>query len=198
MSLLKRVGIMLLLICAGCNLSRTEVSIVATDPPAITEAPASTETSAPRSTRTPIPFGNTPVGTSDGVLPTLLPLPDGGNVTVSTPQPSLVPVTSVPLLNASCQTYTTFSGADPRNSLSLRSSASITAPQVFRVPTNTQVLLVPGSQETEGDGYHWLNIIYVGKETRYVGWMARDSFSTNGVRDASVATLRPLGTTAAC
>lgn len=195
MSSLKRASIVLvlLLICAGCNLSRTEVAVVATDPS------ESTWAATPRVTRTPITFNSTPVA-ADGVLPTLLPLPDagGGTITVSTPQPTLIPVTSAPVLNTMCQSYTTFSGADPRNSLSLRTNPSVNAPQVFRVPNNTQVLLVPGSQETEGDGYHWLNVIYVGKETRYSGWMARDSFSTNGVRDPSVATLKPLGASAAC
>ena len=93
----------------------------------------------------------------------------------------------------------TYSGVDPRNSLSLRISPSISAAQVFRVPTGTQVLLIPNSQETEGDGYHWLNVIYLDTtQIRYQGWMARDSFSTNGVRDPSIATLRPIGASAAC
>ena len=178
------------LAAAGCNLSKTETAIVATAAPALTEA------STPHMTRTPISFGNAPIDTGNGVLPTLLPFP--GSV-INTPQPTLIPVTSVPPLGATCQLYTTYSGVDPRNSLSLRMSASITAPQVFRVPTNTQVLLVPASQEVEGDGYHWLNVVYVASpQMRYQGWMARDSFSTNGVRDPSIATLRPVGATAVC
>lgn len=186
MNFLNMAGILLLmLVCAGCNLNRTEVAVLPTD------APESTEAATSHATRTPIPFGVTS-------LPTLIPLPDSGTITVSTPQPTLLPVTSAPPLNTMCPVYNTYSGVDPRNSLSLRTAASVSAPQVFRVPTGVQVLLVPGSQETEGDGYHWLNVIYVDKETRYVGWMARDSFSTNGVRDPSVATLRPLGATAVC
>jgi hypothetical protein len=179
--------VLLIFVSAGCNLSRTEVAAIATDTPAVTEAVIS------RPTRTPIPFGIT-------TIPTLLPLPgnDGGGGSISTPQPTLIPVTSAPPLNTMCQVYVIYSGADPRNSLSLRTSTSVTAPQVFRVPNNAQVLLVPTSQEAQGDGYHWLNIMYVDKETRYIGWMARDSFSKNGVRDPSIATLRPLGATAAC
>ena len=179
---------MLMVVCAGCNLSKSEVAALPTDVPAVTEE------GTPRVTRTPIAFG---VGVTQ--LPTLLPLPGGGGSVLATPQPTLIPVTSVPLLGGTCQIYTTYSGVDPHNSLSLRISPSISAPQVFRVPTGTQVLLIPTSQETEGDGYHWLNVIYVDAfQTRYQGWMARDSFSTNGVRDPSIATLRPIGASAAC
>lgn len=132
-------------------------------------------------------------------MPTLLPLPGNiAGIVVNTPQATLIPVTSVPPLGTVCQVYTTYSGVDPRNSLSLRTTGSITAPQVFRVPTNAQVQRVPSSQEVEDDGYHWLNVIYVDKEMRYQGWMARDSFSTNGVRDPSIATLRPTGASAGC
>jgi hypothetical protein len=191
MKRLKRLWIIstFLLVCAGCNLSRsTEVAALPTDTPAITEE------GTPRVTRTPIDFG---VGITQ--LPTLLPLPGGGGSILATPQPTLIPVTSVPLLGTACQIYTVYSGIDPQNKLSLRASPSISAPQVFRVPTGTQVLLIPSSQETEGDGYHWLNVIYVDPfQTRYQGWMARDSFSKNGVRDPSIATLRPLGASAAC
>jgi len=180
-----RIGLLLLiiLITAGCNLSKTEVAAIPTDAPVVTEA------ITPRATRTPITFGIT-------TMPTLLPLPgnDGGGSIINTPQPTLFPVTSAPLLGTMCQLYTTYSGVDPRNTLSLRMSASISGPQIFRVPTNAQVLLVPASQEVEGDGYHWLNVIYVdSSQMRYQGWMARDSFSKNGVRDPSIATLRPLG-----
>jgi len=199
MRLINRVWMVvgLMLLCAGCNLSRTEVAAIATDTSAVTEAVT------PRPTRTPIPFtiGNTPTQLGNEVLPTLLPLPgnDGGGGSISTAQPTLIPVTSAPPLNTACQVYVIYSGTDPRNNLSMRTSASVTAPQVFRVPNNAQVLLVPASQETQGDGYHWLNVIYIqSPQMRYVGWMARDSFSTNGVRDPSIATLRPLGATAAC
>jgi hypothetical protein len=191
---MKRIGMLIaLLISAGCNLSRTDIAALPTHTTSVTEGVT------PRSTRTPIPFGVTV--TNLPALPTLLPLPgdDGAGTVLATPQPTLIPVTSVPPLGTVCQIYVTYSGVDPQNKLSLRISPSVSAPQVFRVPTDTNVLLVPTSQETEGDGYHWLNVIYlVTPVTRYQGWMARDSFSTNGVRDPSIATLRPLGATAPC
>ncbi len=175
----------IILVCAGCNLNRAdEVAVVATDMPDVTAFPTASIT------RTPISFGLTE-------LPTLLPLP-GVDGTVSTRQPTLVPVTSVPQFGSICQVYTTYSGADPRNSLSLRSAPNTTAAQVFRVPTNQQVLLIPNTGEVEGDGYHWLNVLYVDGSMRYMGWMARDSFSTNGVRDPAVSTLRHAGTQAEC
>ena len=190
MNRMKRIGILiaLLVISAGCNLNRTDVAALPTNTASVTEAVT------PRPTRTPIPFGVTN-------LPTLLPLPgnDGAGTILATPQPTLIPVTSVPPLGAICQIYVTYSGVDPQNKLSLRISPSVSAPQISRVPTNINVLLVPTSQETEGDGYHWLNVIYLETpNTRYQGWMARDSFSTNGVRDPSIATLRPLGASAPC
>lgn len=175
----------ILLVCAGCNLNRAEdVAVVPTDPPDVTAFPTASVT------RTPISFGLTE-------LPTLLPPPGVGG-TVSTRQPTLIPVTSVPVLGSICQVYTTYSGADPRNSLSLRNAPSTTAPQVFRVPTNQQVMLIPNTGEVEGDGYHWLNVLYVEGGIRYSGWMARDSFSTNGVRDPAISTLRHAGTQVAC
>jgi len=178
-------------VCAGCNLSKTDVAALPTA--VATDAPAVTEAVTPHLTRTPIPFGT-------AALPTLLPLPGNiAGIVVNTPQATVIPVTSAPPLGSVCQIYTTYSGTDPRNSLSMRTNAHINAPQVFRVPTNAQVLLVPSSQEVEGDGYHWLNVIYVdSSQTRYQGWMARDSFSTNGVRDPSIATLRPIGASAGC
>ena len=188
MSWIGRVGIVITLavICAGCNLNRAEVAALPTNMPVVTED------ATPRPTRTPIAFGVT-------TLPTLLPLPGNPGSLINTPQPTLIPVTSVPPMGSVCQIYVAYSGVDPQNKLSLRTSASISAPQVFRVPTNAHVLLIPTSQETEGDGYHWLNVIYIdSSQIRYQGWMARDSFSTNGVRDPSIATLRPLGATAPC
>jgi hypothetical protein len=192
---MKHIGILiaLLLISAGCNLSRTDVAALPTDTVLVTEAVTL------RPTRTPIPFSVTV--TNLPALPTLLPLPgnDGAITVLATPQPTLFPVTSVPPLGTVCQIYVTYSGVDPQNKLSLRISPSVSAPQVFRVPTNVNVLLVPTSQETEGDGYHWLNVIYLDTpKNRYQGWMARDSFSKNGVRDPSIATLRPLGASAPC
>jgi len=176
---------LVLMVCAGCNLSKLDTV------PATTEVPTATLSGTDRPTRTPISFGATE-------RPTLLPLGEGSSV-INTPQPTLIPVTSVPPLGTLCQIYTTYSGVDPRNSLSLRTSASVSAPQVFRVPNNQNVFLVPGSGEIEADGYHWLNIIYVqSPQMRYQGWMARDSFSANGVRDPSIATLRLVNAQAGC
>ena len=132
--------VFILIICAGCNLSSAGV------PTPTADLPIATEDVALKPTRTPISFGAT-------VRPTLLPLIDPGIVTISTAHPTLIPVTSFPALGGLCQVYTTYSGVDPRNSLSLRTSASTSAPQVFRVPNNQQVLLVPGSGEVEADGY---------------------------------------------
>lgn len=125
------------------------------------------------------------------------------------PSPALTPLgptplpalgsTNSPALGQQCQVYTTYSGTDPRNVLSLRSEPSANAVQVFRVPTNVSVYLVPGSQEVEAEGYHWLNVIYVDPaQNRYQGWMARDSYLQSGVRNPSIATLRPTGQQAAC
>ncbi len=108
-------------------------------------------------------------------------------------------MTTVPLLNATCQVYTTYSGVRADNRLSLRSDPTTEAPQIFRVPNNIQVLRIPGSQEVEADGYHWLNVIYEeSPQMRYIGWIARDSFEVNDVRDTSVATLRPTQNQAPC
>jgi hypothetical protein len=108
-------------------------------------------------------------------------------------------VTSAPPLGTQCQVYTTYSGTDPRNVLSLRSSPSAAAQQVFLVPTNTQVMLVPNSQEVDAESYHWLNVIYApAGGGRYQGWIARDSYIRNGIRDPSVPTLIATGTVAAC
>jgi hypothetical protein len=81
----------------------------------------------------------------------------------------------------------------------MRSEPSANAIQVIRVPTNTQVYLVPGSQEVAAEGYHWLNVIYVTpSQNRYQGWIARDSYIRSGVRDPSIATLIPTGQQAPC
>jgi hypothetical protein len=98
-----------------------------------------------------------------------------------------------------CAVYLTYSGVRSDNKLSLRSAPSAEATQVFRVPNNVEVLLIPDSIETQAEGYHWLNVIYAASPLlRYQGWIARDSFETNGVRDPSIATLRPTGRQAAC
>jgi hypothetical protein len=62
-----------------------------------------------------------------------------------TPLPALGSTNS-PALGEVCQVYTTYSGIDPRNVLSMRAEPSADATQVLRVPTNVQVYLVPGSQ----------------------------------------------------
>lgn len=168
---------LLILICSACNLSAA--------PP----TPSPTVTQPPTFLVTATPAGDP--STPEVGRPTLLPLP-------GLPATS-IPVTSVPLLNATCQVYTTYSGVRADNRLSLRSGPSTEAPQIFRVPNNIQVLLVPGSQEVEADGYHWLNVIYEDSpQMRYTGWIARDSFEVNGVRDTSVATLRPTQNQAPC
>jgi len=176
---------LMIVVCAGCNLSKSDAI-------ATTEVPAATLITTERPTRTPIAFGATE-------RPTLIPLIDTNMNSSGTPQPTLLPVTSAPPLGGLCQIYTTYSGVDPRNNLSLRNSASVNAPQIYRVPTNQNVFLVPGSGEIEADGYHWLNVIYVqSPQMRYQGWMARDSFSANGVRDPSIATLRLVNAQGGC
>lgn len=146
---------------------------------------------------------------SDDAQITLPPPTEAATTQTPIPSPALTPLgptplpalgsTNSPALGALCQLYTTYSGTDPRNVLSLRSEPSASAAQLFRVPTNVQVYLVPGSQEIEAEGYHWLNIIYVdAAQNRYQGWMARDSYIQSGVRNPSIATLRPTGQQAAC
>ncbi len=168
---MRKIGLFLfvVLVSAGCNLS--------TSPP--TEIP----TFEPRSTETPVPLPPTPTG-----LFSLPPLPATN-----------IPVTSVPLLGSTCQVYTTYSGADPNNLLSLRDAPTVTGLQVLKVPNNVVVLLIPGTTEVQADGYHWLNVMYVNpSQFRYMGWMARDSYSVNGVPDPTIATLRPAGTQSGC
>lgn len=177
---------LVLMVCAGCNLSKSDDAL------ATTEVPVATLIVTERPTRTPIAFGATE-------RPTLLPLIDTNIDSGGTAQPTLIPVTSAPPLGGLCQIYTTYSGVDPRNNLSLRNSPSVSAPQIYRVPTNQNVFLVPGSGEIEADGYHWLNVIYAqSPQMRYQGWMARDSFAANGVRDPSIATLRLVNAQSAC
>ena len=168
---------LLILICSACNLSAA--------PP--TPLPTVTQQSTFLVTATPDVVDATPVVGR----PTLLPLP-------GLPQ-TAIPVTSVPLLNATCQVYTTYAGQRADNKLSLRAEPRTEAIQLFRVPNNIEVYLVPGSQEIEADGYHWLNVIYADSpQARYIGWVARDSFEVNGVRDLSIATLRRTARQAAC
>ena len=159
---------LIMLVSVACNLESTS------------------PTMTPEPTNTPLSLATiTDIATSP---PTLLPLPSTG-----------VPVTSVPSLNAQCQVYITYSGSRPDNKLSLRTEPRTDAAQVFRVPNNVEVLRVSGSEEVEADGYHWLNVIYGEPSgTRYIGWMARDSYEIDGVRNPAVATLRTTGTQRPC
>jgi hypothetical protein len=140
-----------------------------------------------------------PSPTPTGVLvvsrATLTGLPRPGTSATSTP----ISVTSVPSLGKQCQVYQTYSGRDPRNFLSLRQEPNATAAQVFKVPNNINVLLVPETQEVEAGGYHWLNVIYeAAPGSRFIGWIARDSYQVGGVRNPTIATLVRTETTAAC
>lgn len=147
------------------------------------------------------PIVNTPQSTEAASQP-LLPLPSVTPLVLTT-QPTLPPP---PLLDVAtfapgtqCAVYTTYSGSDPDNLLSLRAQPTVTANQILKLPNTTRVFLIPNAQEVEADGYHWLNIIYIDTDqNRYQGWTARDSFATNGVRDPSIATLRPTGQQSPC
>lgn len=189
---------LILVLCAGCNLSKSDAL-------ATTEVPVATLITTEQMTGTPIAFAaterptRTPISFGATERPTLIPLINTNIDINGTAQPTLLPVTSSPPLGGLCQIYTTYSGVDPRNNLSLRNSPSVSAPQIYRVPTNQNVFLVPGSGEIEAEGYHWLNVIYVqSPQMRYQGWMARDSFAANGVRDPSIATLRLVNAQSAC
>jgi hypothetical protein len=164
--------IVLALALVACNLSTQPLATA----PAVTETiPA---TFALPATVTPLALPGQPT-----LQPPPLPLPN------STALPS----------GTLCQVYTTFSGNDPDNLLSLRAQPGTTATQLYKLPNNSRVFRVPDSQEVEAEGYHWLNIIYVdAAQNRYEGWTARDSFSTNGVRDPSIETLRPTGQQSPC
>lgn len=147
--------------------------------------------------------------------PTAAPTPTEAEI-VTTDNPAAQPTPALTTVNAfpqqtapaspgaldtgrSCDVYTTYSGTDPRNVLSMRAEPSADSAQVVRVPNNSAVFLVPGAQEVEAEGYHWLNVIYVdAAQNRYEGWIARDSFMSGGVRDPSISTLRPAGRQAAC
>ncbi len=170
---MRRIGLFVLIVLASvaCNLSAQPPSVSPTSTPGLPDP-------------TPPPATLTPG--ADVAPPTLLPLPGP-------------PMTTVPTTSNLCQAYTTYSGTRPDNKLSLRSDPSVAAIQVFRVPNHAQVLLVPGSQEVETEGYHWLQVIYVDTtQMRYQGWMARDSYAVEGVRNPSIATLRPLGIQVPC
>ena len=161
-------ALLFMLISTGCNLEGAT--------PTITPAP----------TNTLMPLAEiTNIATSP---PTLLPLPS-----------TRVSVTSVPSLNGQCEVYVTYSGSRTDNKLSMRAEPSASAAQLFRVPNNAEVFRVPNSAEVEADGYHWLNVLYNETTgTRYIGWIARDSYEINGARDLTVATLRSIGTLRPC
>lgn len=166
--------------CVACTLTQAP-------PAAPTREISSTNAPSPTASPIPTPLTLQPLGV------TLTPLPQPNAVATT------VPVTSVPALGARCDVYLTYSGARSDNKLSLRSEPSPGATQIFRVPNNVEVLLIPGSVETSAEGYRWLNVIYEATPLlRYQGWIARDSFETNGIRDPSIATLRPTGRQAAC
>lgn len=129
---------------------------------------------------------------------TAVPTPALTDVNI-TPQPTALATPGSLDTGRLCEVYTTYSGTDPRNVLSMRAEPSADSLQVLRVPNNAPVFLVPGSQEVEAEGYQWLNVIYVdASQNRYEGWIARDSFMSGGVRDPSISTLRPAGRQAAC
>ena len=111
--------------------------------------------------------------------------------------PPLADVTLPP--GTLCQVYTTYSGNDPDNLLSLRAQPSVTATQILKLPNNASVFRIPSSEEIEAGSYHWLNIIYIDESNQHFqGWTARDSFATNGIRDPLIATLRATNQQAPC
>lgn len=172
---------LVVLVTAACNLT--------------TEAPVrSTPTAAPTAAITPA-FSASPTQ----AVPMLTPIRTG-----PLPPPPLPGATSIlpqatGVFGTACAMYVTYSGPDPANLLSLREQPGTTARQVFRVPNNTHVLLMPDSQEVEADGYHWLNVIYLDPaQNRYEGWIARDSYAAGGVRNPAISTLKPTGQQSPC
>lgn len=155
---------------AACNLSSDAApTMLPTYTRAFADSPFATETSS---------------STDGGAQPTLIPLLDLTATDVF--------VTSVPPLGDACDVFITYAGARADNRLSMRSNPTVSAPQIFRVPNQVEVLRVPGSQEVAADGYRWLNVIYeASPQMRYQGWVARDSYEVSGVRDPSIATLQP-------
>jgi hypothetical protein len=147
------------------------------------------------------PIVNTPESTDTGSQSLLPPPSVTPLVLISQPtlQPPPLPDAATFAPGTQCAVYTTFSGSDPDNLLSLRDQPTVMADQILKLPNNIRVFLIPNAQEVEADGYHWLNIIYIDlTQKRYQGWTARDSFATNGVRDQSIATLRNTGQQAPC
>lgn len=126
--------------------------------------------------------------------PTQLPLP---NVFDPLGQTTPLPV-GTPLPAGLCEVYTTYSGRDPNNKLSLRAEPSADATLVLKVPNFATVYRVANSQEIEAETYHWLNVVYLESSQRYEGWIARDSFMRDGERDLATATLRPTNQPMPC
>jgi hypothetical protein len=167
---MKYLGALLLIaLLAACNLTTQPVA----------QAPTETATLEP----TPqIILSVTPL--TVGGLPTLAPPP----IANATLPPGTL-----------CQVYTTYSGSDPNNLLSLRAEPSVTATQLLKLPNNVSVFRIPNSQEIEAGSYHWLNIVYIDPSNqRFQGWTARDSYSKNGVRDPLIATLRATNQQSPC
>lgn len=165
-------ALLLIVLLAACNLTTQPVAV------------APTETATVEVVATfALPASVTPLFA--GGQPTLAPPPLPNS-------PTLPP-------GSECPTYTTYSGSDPDNLLSLREQPAVSARQIIKLPNNTTVFRVPGSQETEADGYHWINIIYIdAAKNRFQGWTARDSFESDGVRNTLIATLRETGQQAPC
>jgi hypothetical protein len=145
-----------------------------------------------------------PVDTAPTETATLEPTPQPlSTVTPLTLNGTLAPppIAEAPTLppGTLCQVYTTYSGNDPANLLSLRAQPTVSGTQIIKLPNNSSVLRLPNSQEIEADGYHWLNIVYIdGSQNRFQGWTARDSFSAAGVRDPLIATLRATNQQSPC
>lgn len=174
--------LILVIVLAACNLSNEPQR----EPPTDTAAPPTAE-ALPTPALTPL--ASSMPGASG---------PESGIPIVTTSQANTPVANSTPL-GTTCAVYTTYSGVDAANVLSMRAEPSAGSAQVLRVPNNARVFLVPGAQEVEAEGYHWLNVIYVDlSQNRYVGWIARDSFLSGGVRDPSIATLRVTGERAPC
>jgi hypothetical protein len=181
---MKQVAVLLVVILSACNL--------VTD-----DELRRRETQLTTVPTTEIPVEIEDVATASG-SPTLLPLPGILPTGITPIRGGTQTAASTPLPGGLCEVYATYSGSDPDNKLSMRAEPSADAAQVFRVPNFAPVYRVAGSSEVEAEGYHWLNVIYLEGGTRYVGWIARDSFQTNGVRDPSISTLRITGQPMPC
>jgi hypothetical protein len=160
----------------------------------IAQLPTREPTKAPDGEREAVP----PERTEEPKL-TATPLATNTPAATQTPTFTASPTRRPPTVAPECEVYLTYAGNDPSSFLSLRERPSTRAPQVTRLPNNTQVIRVAGSEEVAADDYHWLHIIYTDQQRRsHEGWAARDSFVTGGARDPSVATLQATGTMVPC